>query len=249
MIYLPSLETNITYYCQNKCVSCNHMIPLIDKPYHVDPGVIERDIYAVKEICRSDEFSIIGGEPTLHPEIVEIIRMIKRSEIAKTVLTYTNGQAMKHLPDAFYQEIDILFVDPYKIGEEEKKYISNKCAEFDLPLHWHSTNFRQQFFRNKHSKEHADGLFNSCWYRFNRSVIDEGYFYRCCTSPFIPKYLLGQAKEADAIQIKGLTEEKLRAYLNPAQAPEICYVCAGHMGDLVGWRETTRDKWLDESLG
>lgn len=250
MILLPSLEANITYYCQNKCASCNHMIPLVEKPYHVDLDVIERDINAMKKIAHCVEFSVVGGEPTLHPQVAEIIKMVQMSGIANTVLTYTNGQAMKHLPDDYYKYLDLIRVDPYKLTQEQRDYITDRCGQFGLPIEWHSTDFRRQFYRNKHSKEQADQLFKYCWFRYNRAVIDEGYFYRCCTSPFIPLYLLGQERTADAIPIEGLTEQKIVEYLNPPETPEICYVCGGNCGEPVGWHEVSgRDEWLNDSLG
>ena len=249
MVIFPSLETNITYYCQNKCVSCNHMIPLVEHPYHVDPAIIERDLAVMSKVSHAAEFSIIGGEPTLHPAIMDIIRIVHKSGIANNVLTYTNGQAMRHLPDAFYEELDRLVIDPYKIDDDTRAYITEKCMKAGLPLEWHSTDFTRSFYRNKRSEAASTGLFSTCWFRFNRSVIDEGYFYRCCTSPFIPKYLFGQAKEADGLSLDGITEQKLLDYLNPQQTPEICSVCSGNCGPKIGWSETSRENWLDASLG
>jgi organic radical activating enzyme len=249
MINFPSLETNVTYFCQNKCVACSHMIPIIDKPYHLDPAILERDLNVMKQFSHASEFSIIGGEPTLHPQIMDIIRIVQRSGIANTVLTYTNGQAMRHLPDDFYRELDRLVVDPYKIDAEECQFITDKCATFGLPLEWHETNFNRQIYRNKHAPELANDLYQHCWYRFNRAVVDEGYFYRCCAGPFIPKYVLGQAKEADGLSLEGITEQKVREYMDQKETPEMCYVCSSNRGVKIGWRETTRERWLEESLG
>ncbi len=247
MINLPSLETNITYYCQNTCIGCNHMIPAIKKPYHVDIEVIRRDIEAVKQICHTQEFSVVGGEPTLHPQVAEIIQMVKESGISDTVITYTNGQSMDHLPDEYYKWLDRLIVDPYKIDEMRKQFIADKCNEFNLPLEWHTTTFRSQFLRDRRDQSYADRLYRTCWYRFNRSAIDEGYFHRCCSSQFITQFILGKDRTADAIAIDGLTEEKLNEYLNPADTPEVCYFCCGNSGVAMEWRECAREDWLKES--
>jgi GTP 3',8-cyclase len=249
MVIFPQLETNVTTYCQNKCVSCNHIIPLVEKPAHLDPALIERDLSAFSKIAHADVYCMIGGEPTLHPGIVDIMRIIKRSGIANELVTYTNGQSMRHLPDAFYQELDRLFATPYKVSDEDREYITRKCAEFGLPLEWHSTNFTRSFYRAKHSPDRAAELFRQCWFRYNRSVIDDGYFYRCCTSPFMPFYLMGQAKTADGMALDGITEQGLRDYLNPKDTPEICYQCGSNCGPSIGWHETTRDRWMEESIG
>lgn len=249
MIFFPQLETNITTYCQNRCVSCNHIIPLVEKPQHLDPSVIERDLTAMAKICHARDYSLVGGEPTSHPQIMDIISIVKRSGIATSLVMYTNGQSLRHLPDAFYQELDRLIVTPYKLHQEDVIYISEKCATYGLPLEWHSTNFTRSFYKQRHNIEYATALYRSCWFRFNRNVIDNGHFYRCCTSPFIPFYLLGQTHEADGLPIDGITEERLNAYINQAETPEICYVCGSNNSQAIGWRETTREKWLEESLG
>jgi GTP 3',8-cyclase len=246
MINFPQLETNITEYCQNRCVGCNHIIPLVDKPAHLDPAVIERDLVTASKIMHSWDYSLVGGEPTMHPAIVDIIKIVKASEIADRVVMYSNGQSVRHLPDDFWRELGQLIITPYKLNDDDRAYITAKCAQFALPLEWHWVGFTRQFRRNPSP---AESLFQSCWFRYNRSVIDNGYFYRCCTSPFIPFYLLGQAKEADGLALEGITEQKLRDYLKPAQPPEICQYCTGNTGPQIGWRETTRDKWLEESLG
>lgn len=247
MIYLPSLETNITYYCQNTCIGCNHMIPAFKKPYHVDIEVIRKDIEAMKQICHTKEFSVVGGEPTLHPKVVEIIKMVKESGISDEVITYTNGQALNHLSDDYYRFLDRLIVDPYKIDDKQKQYITDKCKEYDLPLEWHTTTFRSQFLKDKRDDSYAYSLFSTCWFRYNRSAIDEGYFYRCCSDQFISKFLLNKDKTVDGIAIEGLTEETLQEYLNPINTPEICAYCCGNSGEPMEWKETSRENWLKES--
>ena len=249
MVIFPQLETNITTYCQNKCVSCNHMMPLVEYPAHVAPEIIERDLAILSPFVHSDAYAILGGEPTMHPAIMDIIRIVKRSGITDKVLCATNGQSMRHLPNAFYRELDHLAVTPYKIDAEEKAYISDKCREFNLSLEWHFVGFTRSFYRNKHNPEYAAQKYKNCWFLHNRSVIDNGYLYRCCTSPFIPFFLLGKTKEADGLCLDGITEQKIIDYMGQPETPEICYVCGSNNDPQIGWRETTREKWLEDSLG
>jgi cyclic pyranopterin phosphate synthase len=247
MVTFPHLETNITTYCQNKCVSCNHIIPLVTEPAHLSPEIIERDLTAARQFMHACDYTLVGGEPTLHPEIMDIIGIVKRSGIADGMVVYTNGQAMRHLSDAFYREVNQLIVTPYKLSDDDRAYIMAKCTEFGTQLEWHWVGFTRTFYRHAQPKASADNTYGSCWFRWNRKTVDNGYFYRCCISPFIPT-LLGKTPSADGLALDGMTDETLKAYLNQ-ETPEVCYYCTSNVGPQIGWRETTREKWLEESLG
>jgi cyclic pyranopterin phosphate synthase len=245
---LPHGETNITLACQNRCVSCNHFIPLQD-PWFADPSVIARDLTAAAEVMHFRVYNLVGGEPTLHPQVVEIARIVRQSGITDRVEITSNGQSCARWPDALYQAIDDLIITPYKLTGEQRALIIDKCAEFGVSLQWHPVVFTYAAYKQPHRPEQADRLYRSCWYADNRNVIDEGYFYRCCIGRFIPELLLGLPHDADAIPLDGLTEEKLLAYLRQAETPAACLVCGANCAPQLAWREQAdRGKWMEESL-
>jgi len=53
---------------------------------------IGEDIDTILRLCRCDSILIAGGEPLVHPEIIEIIRLVKATG-AKPIL-FTNGVDM-----------------------------------------------------------------------------------------------------------------------------------------------------------
>ncbi len=244
MIYFPHLETNITNYCQNRCVSCNHLTPIATKRAHLDPAIIERDLAMASPLMHGGDFTLVGGEPTLHPQIMDIIRIVKASGIADGMVVYTNGQSMRHLTDDFYKEIDLLIVTPYKLGGEDRAFITGKCEKYGTALQWHTTEFTQSFHKTRHSDEEAAEIYRTCWFRHNRRVIEDGYFYRCCLSPFIPTLTGGKH---DGLPLEGMTDARLLDYLNEP-VPDICYICGSNIGVPIGWRECSREDWLKESV-
>ena len=62
----------------------------------------------LKDNVKPDLFKIAGGEPTLHPEIDEIIKVIKRYKIANQVRVVSNGLLIHRMSEYFWQEIDQL---------------------------------------------------------------------------------------------------------------------------------------------
>ncbi len=245
----PHGETNITLACQNKCVSCNHFIA-VQAAQPVTPADFERDLAMAAQLMHFSVYNLVGGEPTLHPRLLDLLAILRRSGITDRVEITSNGQNYNRLPDAFFDAIDDLIVTPYKLTQDEKDHITRKCAEHNVHLEWHPVIFTWAAYKKEHSPEKAAALYRACWYKINRHVIDNGYFHRCCVGRFTPSVLMGLPREIDAIALDGLTVDALKAFMNQAETPRGCFVCAGNHGEQIQWREQTdKTKWLEESLG
>lgn len=247
MIIRPHGETNITTACQNSCASCNHFIPMQD-PSFIKPEILEMDLNALSGFLHFSRYNLVGGEPTLHPKIIDLLQIVKDSGITDTMEITSNGQSVRRLPESFWGMIDEFIVTPYKLTNEDIGYIDRKCKEHGTAIQWHPVIFTAAAYKRRSNKPEADYRYKTCWYNVNRHVIDNGYFYRCCTAPFIPSVLMGLSKEHDGIAIEGLTEERLDEYLLQDETPESCFVCASNCGPVIDWHETDREHWIDESL-
>jgi cyclic pyranopterin phosphate synthase len=248
MVIFPHGETNVTLVCQNKCISCNHFIP-VQAAWYCDPEIVERDLALAAKVMHFDIYNLVGGEPTLHPELMRLIRIIRASGITNRIEITSNGQAYKKWPDEMYQEIDDMIITPYKLMQEDIDAIYAKCAQHNVRFEVHPVIFTWAAYKKAHDAQTAHNIYKQCWYNVNRHVIDEGYFYRCCTSPFIPSVLLGLPKSFDGIELAGLTEDKLTAYMSQDEPPASCTVCASNLGARIPWGETNKEQWIDESLG
>jgi MoaA/NifB/PqqE/SkfB family radical SAM enzyme len=76
-----TIETNRT--CNIKCRSCYNLNNTFVKDYaqiksEIDKGLEKRNIISL---------SLIGGEPTLHPNLLEIIRYVKSKNVQCQLLT------------------------------------------------------------------------------------------------------------------------------------------------------------------
>lgn len=247
MIIRPHGETNVTLACQNKCVACNHFIP-VQNAWFVEPKDFQGDLEVASKIVHFERYNLVGGEPMLHPRLMELLHILKGSGIADTIEITSNGQAIEKMPDEFFQILDELIITPYKLTDRQVQYTKDKCAEFDLALQWHPVIFTEVAYSRKANEADAHRRYKNCWYNVNRHVIDGGYFYRCCTAPFIPEIMLGLNKEHDGIALEGLTEQRLAEYLAQDETPAACYVCASNCGQRLEWREVSRKDWFKESI-
>lgn len=258
MIVLPHLETNVTLSCQNRCVSCNHFVPLQTKDFKasmMEPATLERDLFFFGRVARTRIWAAIGGEPLLNPKLVELLHVAKRSQAVGVVEVRTNGQALLDMEDDFWRALmgGAMVVTPYpgKLGPMSRGRIAELCEENFVRLEWHEPQF-VGLLEPATTPEAAAAKYRSCWFRTFSHVLDHGVFYRCCTTPFIPSLLLGLPKGTDGLVVdETLTGEKLEAFLNQAETPASCAVCCGiatPSSRPINWREIgDPQQWLHAS--
>lgn len=75
------IEPNLT--CDIRCRTCYNLYPDYVKPF----DLIIEEINTALEKRRLDTISIVGGEPTLHPQLVEIVSYIKSKGVICQLLT------------------------------------------------------------------------------------------------------------------------------------------------------------------
>jgi hypothetical protein len=260
VITLPHLETNVTIACQLRCVSCNHFVALQTneaKKRLADPVQVYEDLAALSRFLHVDAWGALGGEPLLHPHLVDILAAVQKTRIADVIEVWTNGIAVRKATPAFWDSLDRLVVSAYPgtLDDAEIEWIKSAAGEAQVEVlvkdERHVPNFERLLEPSPTSEMDTLRKYRACFFKDYSRVADKGFFYRCCTSPFIPRLLLGLPEGTDGIAIAGLTESALLAFLNQKEAPTSCQLCSGldpAIRRRTDWREV-RDpaEWLSAS--
>lgn len=259
MIRIPHLETDITTACQLSCVACNHHVPLWRKhgPEFADVRQVERDLNHLRMLLHTDKWGALGGEPTLHKQLVDILHVVRDSGIADVIEVWTNGLTANRLSKEFWTACDIfvLSVYPGQHGTDSLEWIRKKCEDEDVLLDVKDErkhpNFRTLLEPVPTNEEATRAKFAGCFFRHFSRVANRGYFFTCCCAPHMPMLVQKRDANADGVRIEGLTEEGLRAYLTRSEPLGACTNCAGRDTAVsIPWSEE-RDpvKWLKKSAG
>lgn len=237
MIEIPHLETNVTIACQLSCVSCNHFVALQrGRPARLATAEgIEADLgHLVKAGLRARAWGALGGEPLTHPALGPLLAAVRRSGITNHIEVWTNGILVRKQKDAFWEnEFDTLVVSVYpntttgndldwilaRALEANKKVVIKD--ERAVP------NFEQLLEPSPTGPNITKAKYDACFFRQFSRVIDDGYLYRCCTSPFIPNLLLGQPRGTDGLKVEGVTEQDIRDFLGDSKPALSCTRCVG----------------------
>ena len=261
-VRLFGVEYNLTEHCNLSCYHCDHASPLMPKKF-ASLEEYERDIRAISEAVHVEEFRIVGGEPLLHPQLLEFLRIAHESGIGDAVKIYTNGVLLHTMPDELWALTDILWISTYpgirrRMSDDA---IAAKCEEHGVVLDLRPTitEFNRSFINNRIEDEGlVRRIFSQCKMANEYSCfsIYDGMFFRCSVAPWA-QARLGMAgiefpgPEVDGVQIHGNARlgEEIAARVASKEPLKACSYCLGSSGPMVAHRQVNRQggkEWLEE---
>jgi len=204
------LEVNIADHCNLNCQCCDHFSPIADKKL-LDINEFEKDMSRLAELMNNEMgiFKIQGGEPTLHPQLIDFMRITREKFPTSTIFFFTNGILLLQLENCengnlwqAMKDYDVtLMVTSYPVKLDFQK-IDTKAKQYGLKyerfveigkVNPNEAGQNKYFGKDidKLSVHHPFDLkgnvekyqYVSC-YQFNESItLRHGKIYTC---PFIP---------------------------------------------------------------
>lgn len=101
LVYISRTDVSITSYCNLRCKDCNMLMPYYKRHAHYDTEQILADADAYfRWVDFVEIFHLLGGEPFLHPQVLEITRTIAERYRAKMgeLVFFTNGTILPERP-------------------------------------------------------------------------------------------------------------------------------------------------------
>ncbi len=227
-----SLEAHVVDHCNLTCAECCSLSPLLP-PRTTSPEALAHDLALAAKVLAPRVFKLVGGEPLLHPEIVELARVARRSGIAPRVSLTTNGLLLPRMPDALWEELDALTVSRYPtpaLPDALVAEVEAKAARFGVRLNWKR---QAEFVTMSLPAPRTDAaqtaeVWARCWLRERCHLVRGGRFYTC-TRPVHLQTLLGPTHDlsGDGLPLDGCDPDTLLTYLRREPPLATCAHCAG----------------------
>ena len=199
------LEFNVADHCNLNCQCCDHFSPIADK-YFLPVVEFEKDIKRLSELMGGviGQLKIQGGEPTLHPQLAEFMRLSRQYFPSSEIVMFTNGVVLLQKDkDPIWQAMkkyDIkMLLTTYPINLDYNA-LDDKAKEYSIKYQrFVEAGNRLSFEQNcisaedKMSVHHPFNLagnvpiheFVSC-YQFNESItLRQGKIYTCPMIPYV----------------------------------------------------------------
>jgi organic radical activating enzyme len=246
-----SCVVNIVEHCNLRCRSCQHLSPVLPK-YSVDPDTLQADLSALAASYHVKVLKLLGGEPLLHPSVVDVIAAARASQVADIIEVWTNGLLLPRVERRFWDVVDSVRISLYP-GASLRQHQLEKCIDLarqhNVPLRYK----QYKAFQEAYSEPGTDdaSLVNKIYltcnsaHRWRCHTVAHGWFYKCAQSYTIPKGMsLGlEASRRDGIQIDTSPEfrDRLLAYLTSPEPLSACRNCLGSAGKYVEHQQVRRD--------
>lgn len=248
LINLRQLETDVTTVCNNSCICCDHYIQ-IRKPGFLSPAQFRDELNIAKRLIHVHDYRLIGGEPSLHPYILDMMDVCRSSDISDIISLWTNGTILQDLPLEFWKwwkakdEIHITYYpNNPNYGKPRTTFPTKaKLIYYDVD-EWYPS-----FSTTPVSTEHSQFLFDNCtWKLPNCTQYNHGWFSQCASAMFIP-LLLNLEEGTDCIHLNSASTADLQSYLTRTKPFLSCRYCKEAQNLKIEWREVPRKTWLKES--
>jgi len=237
-----TIEVNVVFHCNLSCRACSHLSPY-SKPYFVDPDSLHNDLIILSKYFHAERINLLGGEPLLHPRLLDIIDVVKDTGIADKIRVVTNGLLLSSIDEYFWRAIDELSISVYpqteaKLNIDSYKHYAQKYNKKIEILYF-------DYFREAYSEVGTDDIylirriFKTCQiaHIWQCHTVHNGFFYKCPQSLFIPMILKNKEKHLfDADRVKIIDSDdffvNLLNYLQSSEPLKTCRFCLGSVGKL-----------------
>lgn len=258
--FFEHLDCHIVDHCNLNCASCSTFSPLANKRF-ASVDLVQSSLEKLHEIVGDKviRLHLIGGEPLLHPHVIELGRIARTSFPHADIDFTTNGLLISKMDESFWEmmrkySIKIKYT-PYPIDfdyESMESYIRSKGVSVFSASSKPIKYFRRMPLDSR-GVYSAHKSYSSCPYTDCVQLID-GKLYRCPASG-LAHILNAKIKEKgmesfpisplDYLDFQSVTnEDEIFAFLS--QAIPFCRYCNTSYSNLP-WKPSNGDpsEWID----
>lgn len=222
-LILNTVSVSLTEKCSLNCQNCAAFVPYFAKPKNYDKNTIITSIINLsKSVDAINVLTMFGGEPFLHPDLIEICEAASELDNVKRINLITNGTilpsetSIKKLSEL----VSTIYISNYGSLSTKKKEIHKLCIDNNIILEldeddalWSDLG---SFDIKNRTKDEKTRLFKSCWRARNNHLLLDGNLYICSYSAFTNKLKIISQEKIDYVDLisEGKKEFEIREEIN-----------------------------------
>ncbi len=209
---LYHLDVHIADHCNMRCRGCSHFSN-ISEPYLTDINEFSADMHRLSELLVVKEIFLLGGEPLLHPNVDEFVRVAREWYPRARIYLFTNSLLVTRMSETVWRALAetgvVLYCDRYLVDLPVDE-IDRMAKAYGVTVKW--TEERDRFFTipmDLDGAQDAAESFSACNGVDNCVNLRHGRLFPCARIAYIDIFrehfgIEGlEATEADSIPIYG----------------------------------------------
>ncbi len=191
---IPILHIHLTDHCNLNCRGCDNFSPLSPEVF-ADIAVFERDCARMSELGseRVQEIQLLGGEPLLHPQVIDFLTISRNYFPETTIKMITNGVLLLKQKPEFWDacrrnNIEIVVTKyPIKIDHEAiEQFAKQQGVQFSFYGSTAEVEKNMQCMPlDLSGKQNARDSFLRCSSANRCIALDNGKIYTCAVIPYV----------------------------------------------------------------
>ena len=247
-LYIP-----ITNYCNLNCLSCDHLCPIVDNQWNIDIDEYENQLINLinsKIFKYLQSVTIFGGEPLLHPNIIDILQISRKYLKTQSIGIITNGINLLDIDTNFFKTLKTnqigLNITMYDLDKDYYNLIKEKNSE-DISLVTSQARLTYgKITIDKEGKQDPIKNYQTCGKPMKHHPMITLYnnkIYMCPTN-YAMNFIGINDDINDCYDIKTVTIQDLQNDLNSNKPYSKCKFCKLEPGKTSShiWNTTSKDK-------
>ena len=251
---IPSLDIELAGECNLNCKSCSHFSPLAE-PEKISIEEFERDLKQLARIIpdKIRKINLLGGEPLLHEQIEDFMKISRRYFPKEDIYIVTNGILLLKQKESFWQT-----AHENKIGIEVTKYpirldfkkMRKTAKKYDVIFKFYGRSGyiqKTQYFLplDLEGKQDKEESYQDCFMARSCITLYHGKLFPCSYAAYVSRFNLYFNKkipvtEDDYADIYSEKAEMIiKKISNPVPMCSYCNVNARTYGNK--WEVSKRD--------
>ncbi len=249
------VEIQLCDRCNLDCAYCSHLSP-VSKPVTISLETLEAECHRLARVG-VDEVNLMGGEPLLHPQVCEAIKLTRSILPNIKLIVSTNGLLLPRMSKDFWQccrdNKVVLRITPYpKAKNGTLNYFKYVWLIRKNRVRMESTGWRFGFRHQLLSeKAEYDATSNYLRCQLHCTQVRDATLWPCAYVAYafnLNNKFGTNFKHAagDSLPLDGITATDLRLWL--LRTKPFCAHCGIKDAQRITWRRSqyTRDEWLKE---
>lgn len=238
-------EIPLASHCNLNCQMCTVFSPLAEKSF-TDPASIERDLARMRDLFGDEKIWLrfVGGEPTLHPQLIDIIGLSRKIHKKALISLTSNGLNTFNLGQEFLDACKsndiVVLISPYPPVQIDKVlnfYKNNDILAFRTVKSFTT----RQFLLDIHGRQDKNDAFNNCRYHCN--FLLGGSISRCfypATVRHLNKYynMHFNVSDNDLLNIHNHDSSEIIEFLNAPM--DFCKYCMNKKAKYFQWEKSRK---------
>lgn len=249
------VEIQLCDRCNLDCAYCSHLSP-VSKPVTISLETLEAECHRLARVG-VDEVNLMGGEPLLHPQVCDAIKLTRSILPNIKLIVSTNGLLLPRMSKDFWQccrdNKVVLRITPYpKAKNGTLNYFKYVWLIRKNRVRMESTGWRFGFRHQLLSeKAEYDATSNYLRCQLHCTQVRDATLWPCAYVAYafnLNNKFGTNFKHAagDSLPLDGITATDLRLWL--LRTKPFCTHCGIKDAQRITWRRSqyTRSEWLKE---